>query len=81
MSAFISIAVEAAPQRAIWRGVQFDRFELRDISVHAPLMIVDEDVEMNLQLRPHQEGTLVSSETWDEIRIHSWAANKRWTEH
>jgi acyl transferase domain-containing protein len=81
MSAFVSMAVEAASQRANWKGNQFDKFELRDISVHSPLMIQDDDVEITLQLRPYQEGTLVSSGTWDEFRIHSWAANKGWTEH
>ncbi|PMD36739.1 BcPKS8, polyketide synthase [Hyaloscypha variabilis F] len=81
MSAFVSMAVEAASQRATWKGVQFDKFELRDVSVHSPLMIADDDIEVTLQLRPYQEGTLVSSETWDEFRIHSWAANKGWTEH
>jgi acyl transferase domain-containing protein len=81
MSAFVSMAVEAASQRANWKGVHFDKFELRDISVLSPLMIQDDDVEITLQLRSYQEGTLVSSETWDEFRIHSWAANKGWTEH
>lgn len=81
MPGFLSMAVEAASRRANSKGVQFDRFELRDIAVHAPLMITDEDIEITLQLRPHQEGTLVSSETWDEFRIHSWDANKGWTEH
>lgn len=36
---------------------------------------------MTLQLRPHQGGTLGSSDMWDEFKIHSWDANKGWTEH
>lgn len=81
MSGFLAMAVEAACQRATTRGIEFDEFELRDISVNTPLMVTDEDIEMTIQLRPHQEGTLTSSSTWDEFRIHSWASNKGWTEH
>ncbi|CAG8983017.1 hypothetical protein HYALB_00010143 [Hymenoscyphus albidus] len=81
MAGFLSMAVEAAYQRAVSNGIEFDEFELRDVSVNTPLMVTDEDVEMTLQLRPHQEGTTASSITWDEFRIHSWAANKGWTEH
>jgi NADPH:quinone reductase-like Zn-dependent oxidoreductase/malonyl CoA-acyl carrier protein transacylase len=81
MAGFISMALEAASQRAATRGVEFDKYELRDISVTTPLMLAEENVEMTLQLRAHQEGTLVSSETWDEFRIHSWTKGKGWTEH
>lgn len=81
MSGFIAMAIEAASQRAASRDLQYTSFELRDVSVNTPLMITDEDVEMTLQLRPHQEGILVSSDVWDEFRVHSWAANKGWTEH
>ncbi len=81
MSGFILMAVEAISQRAAIRDLHFDTFELKDISVNTPLMITNEDIEMTLQLRPHQEGTLAYSEVWDEFHIHSWAANKGWTEH
>lgn len=72
------MAVEAASQRATSRNILYDNFELRDVSVAKPLMVTDEDIEMTLQLRPHQEGTLTSSEIWDEFRIHSWASNQGW---
>jgi len=81
MSGFVAIAVEAASQRALSRGAHFDKFELRNVSVNAPLMVTEKDVEITIQLRPYQEGTLVSSDIWDEFRIHSWEANKGWTEH
>lgn len=81
MSGFVAMAVEAASQRATSRGIQYDSFELRNVSVNNPLMMTDDDVEMTLQLRPFQEGTLIASDHWDEFRIHSWAANKGWTEH
>ncbi|KAH8647456.1 BcPKS8, polyketide synthase [Tricladium varicosporioides] len=81
MSGFIAMAVEAASQRANARNIKFDEFELRDVLVHAPLVVTEEDIEITLQLRPHQNGSSVSSETWDEFRIHSWVNNKGWTEH
>ena len=74
MSGFISIAVEAASQKAALRSVAYDTFHLRDVSVHAPLIVTDDEVELTLQLRP-------SSDTWDEFKIHSWTASKGWTEH
>ncbi|OCL14366.1 polyketide synthase [Glonium stellatum] len=81
MAGYIAMALEAAFQRASLKDVQFDKFELRDVSVNAPLMIPDDDIEMTLTLRPYQEGTLVSSDVWEEFRICSWASNKGWTEH
>lgn len=81
MSGFVSMAVEAAAQQAKAANTNFDKFELRDVSVIAPLVIPDEDVEMTTSLRPHQEGTLVSSEVWDEFRICSWTKSKGWKEH
>ncbi|KAE9375121.1 BcPKS8, polyketide synthase [Stipitochalara longipes BDJ] len=74
MSGFISVAVEAASQKAALRNVAYDAFHLRDVSVHAPLVLTDDGVELTLQLRP-------SSDTWEEFKIHSWTASKGWTEH
>jgi NADPH:quinone reductase-like Zn-dependent oxidoreductase/malonyl CoA-acyl carrier protein transacylase len=81
ISGFIAMALEAASQRATARNLQYDNFELRDITISTPLMIGDDGVETTLQLRPYQAGSLVSSGIWDEFRIHSWAASKGWTEH
>ena len=81
ISGFVSMAVEAMSQRAALRDIPYDNFEIRDVTVNTPLMITDDDIEITLQLRPHQESTLSCSNVWDEFRIHSWAANKGWTEH
>lgn len=81
MAAFIVMALEAAAQRAASREIQVQKFEVKDLTVIKPLIIPDEDVEMTITIRPHQEGTLVSSDIWDEFRISSWSANKGWTEH
>ncbi|TGJ81126.1 hypothetical protein E0Z10_g7639 [Xylaria hypoxylon] len=81
MAGYVAMAVEAAAQRAIQANIPFDKFELRDILVTAPLIISEEDVEMTTSLRPHQESALVSSEIWDEFRISSWTKTKGWKEH
>ncbi|KAK4211896.1 polyketide synthase [Rhypophila decipiens] len=81
MSGFISMALEAASQRAAESNKEFSRFELKDVSVSKPLVIPDKDLEMTITLRPHQEGTLVSSDVWQEFRICSWSQDQGWTEH
>jgi NADPH:quinone reductase-like Zn-dependent oxidoreductase len=81
LSGFIAMVLEAASQRASLRNAQYDHFELRDLTVSTPLMIADEDIETTIQLRPHQGASLISSNIWDEFRIHSWTAINGWTEH
>ncbi|KAL1881478.1 hypothetical protein VTK73DRAFT_3540 [Phialemonium thermophilum] len=81
MAGFVSMALEAAGQRAALRDRHFDSFELKDVSITKPLIIHDKDVEVTITLRPYQEGTLASSDTWDEFRIHSWSLDQGWTEH
>ncbi|KAI1346627.1 ketoacyl-synt-domain-containing protein [Xylaria sp. FL0043] len=81
MAGYVAMALEAAAQRAKEANISFDKFEFRDVSVTAPLIISDEDVEMATTLRPHQEGTLISSENWNEFRISSWTKSKGWKEH
>lgn len=81
MAGFIVMALEAAAQRAASREISVDKYELKDVSVTHPLVITDEDVEMTINLRPHQEAGLVSSDIWDEFRICSWSSTKGWTEH
>jgi len=81
LAGFVSMVVEAASQRAASHNLQYDSFELRDVLIEKPLMIMDEEFEVTLQLRPYQEGSMLSSGGWDEFRIHSWANGRGWTEH
>ncbi|KAH6652321.1 putative polyketide synthase [Truncatella angustata] len=78
MSGFITMAVEAAAQRAATAEVLFDKYKLRDVTVVAPLIIPDADVEMTTTLRPDPETT---QGTWDEFRICSWSKAQGWKEH
>jgi NADPH:quinone reductase-like Zn-dependent oxidoreductase/malonyl CoA-acyl carrier protein transacylase len=81
MSGFVSMAVEAAAQRAAARDIPIGKFELKEVNVIKPLVIPDKDTEMTITLRRHQEGTLVPSDLWDEFRICSWSLEQGWTEH
>ncbi|KAE9577643.1 Reducing polyketide synthase PKS2 [Colletotrichum fructicola] len=81
MAGFVAMALEASAQWAQRKELSFEKFELRDISVIKPLALNDTDVEMTINLRPHQETNLSASETWKEFRICSWTHGSGWTEH
>ncbi|TDZ31026.1 Reducing polyketide synthase PKS2 [Colletotrichum spinosum] len=81
MAGFIAMALEASAQWAKRKEISFEKFELRDVSVVKPLALNDTDVEMTINLRPHQETNLTASETWKEFRICSWTIGSGWTEH
>jgi NADPH:quinone reductase-like Zn-dependent oxidoreductase/malonyl CoA-acyl carrier protein transacylase len=82
MAGYMAMAMEASAQRATMRNVAFDKFELREITVSRPLVIQEgSDVETQITLRAHAEGTRTSSDTWDEFRILSWAKDRSWIEH
>jgi NADPH:quinone reductase-like Zn-dependent oxidoreductase/malonyl CoA-acyl carrier protein transacylase len=82
MAGYIAMAMEAAAQRAVMRNVAFDTYELREFTVSRPLVIHEgADVEVNISLRAHAEGTRSSSDSWDEFRIFSWDKDRSWIEH
>lgn len=82
IAGYIAMALEAAAQRAVMRDIAFDRFNLREVTVSRPLVVhEDAEVETNIHLRAFTEGTRVSSDTWDEFRIFSWAKDRGWIEH
>lgn len=79
---FVSMAVEAAAQRAKMRGRVHERFSLREIQVSTPLLMDDDvEYELSLSMTPYAEGTKAYSETWDSFCISSWEETKGWTEH
>lgn len=79
---FVSMAIEAAAQRAILRGVEFQSFRLREVSVKRPLLMEDgAEYEVMTTFSSYAEGTRSYSDDWDEVRILSWEEGKGWTEH
>lgn len=82
LAGYLCMAVEAASQRATMRGVNYDRFRLREIHASRPLIMDDgADAEVMLSMRSQAEGTRSYSDEWDEFRILSWTSNRGWLEH
>ncbi|KAG9850283.1 putative polyketide synthase, partial [Aureobasidium melanogenum] len=77
------MALEAAARRANARGVQFDRFEIREFVVSSALVLnEDTDVEMTITLKPYSEGLRGAvSDLWDDFKICSWDAKRGWLQH
>ena len=79
---FLSMAIEAAYQRATLRGAEFTGYKLREISIgHALIISQSDEVETKLSLRPYNESLRVPSELWDEFCISSSTDGITWTEH
>lgn len=79
---FVSMAIEAAAQRAVMRGVDFQSFFLREVQVKKPLLMEDgAEYEVMTSFSAYGEGTRSYSDDWDEVRILSWEEGKGWTEH
>lgn len=82
MSGFIAMAVEAMKFRADSRGLEVDRYLMREIYTSTPLVIPrDTAVETMVTLRPYNESATTSSTKWDEFGILSWTADRGWNEH
>ncbi|KAH7116905.1 hypothetical protein B0J11DRAFT_592976 [Dendryphion nanum] len=81
ISGFIAMALEAAAQRASSRDISYDVLEVSNINVATPVMIPDDDLELTITLRPHNDGHNSSSGLCEEFYIRSWSKSKGWTEH
>ena len=78
VAGYISMATEAATQRATMRGVEAGRFEIKDVKI-ANQMWLDDGLEFEVlvNLRPAQGSGLDA----DEFRITSYEASRGWLEH
>jgi acyl transferase domain-containing protein/NADPH-dependent curcumin reductase CurA/NADP-dependent 3-hydroxy acid dehydrogenase YdfG len=83
MAGYMGMALEAAARRANARGVQFDRFNIREFVVSSALVLNEEtDVEMTITLKPYSEGLRgAASDLWDEFKICSWDTKRGWLQH
>ncbi|THY22121.1 polyketide synthase [Aureobasidium pullulans] len=83
MAGYMGMALEAAARRASARGVQFDRFEIREFVVSSALVLnEDTDVEMTITLKPYSEGLRgAASDLWDDFKICSWDSKRGWLQH
>ncbi|KAI0885678.1 ketoacyl-synt-domain-containing protein [Annulohypoxylon maeteangense] len=77
-SAFISMIVEAASQRAAIKGFEASSFDLRDIVIPDQLFLADDEpVELLVNFRKHA----ASQTGWDEFHISSFESKRGWLEH
>ncbi|KAJ6787270.1 hypothetical protein PWT90_05863 [Aphanocladium album] len=85
LSGYLSMAAEAAFQRAQLRGVSVDKitaFQLRDVNVTKALLLDESTAyDMRFSLRAYAEGLASYSDEWDEFYISSWTASRGWLEH
>ncbi|KAI1808155.1 ketoacyl-synt-domain-containing protein [Daldinia bambusicola] len=78
VSAFISMVLEAASQRAAIKGFEAGSFDMRDISIPEQLYLADDTpAELILAFKPHGVFKL----DWDEFRISSFDLKRGWLEH
>ena len=80
---YVTMAIEAAHQRAVGRSQEVSGFTLREITVGTALLVPDHkpEVETLITLKPYNEGTRSSSDIWDEFCIFSVAEDDTWTQH
>lgn len=85
LAGFLSMAVEAANQRAQLRGIkteQISGYRIREVyATKAFLMEDGTNYETLVSLRPYAEGTRSYSDEWDEVHIYSWTSGRGWLEH
>ncbi|KAK0648284.1 hypothetical protein B0T16DRAFT_388549 [Cercophora newfieldiana] len=75
VAGYMSMAIEAAVQRASLKGFEASRFDIKNLKVVEQLFIEDGlEIEMVLSIRPSEDGA-------DEFRITSHEAGRGWQEH
>lgn len=82
LSAYVSMAIEAASQRAQMRGLDVEEgatYEIRDLRVTEQLELEDKKpVEIVLQFRPYGQP---DSSNLDEFQISTYEASRGWTKN
>ena len=84
-AAYVSMACEAAFQRATMRGRdvgQSHSYNFREVFVKKSLILAESSpVELSCTLRPHADGTKSKSGIWDEFCVYSHTEETGWSEH
>ena len=82
MAGYIVLAVEAAGQRANFRNVPFDSYELREFVISSPLVLKEGvDVEITTSLSPFVNASRGTNDVWDEVKVSSYEATQGWVEN
>ena len=84
-AAYVSMACEAAFQRATMRGQTVEpshTYKFREIFVKKSLILAESSaVELSCSLRPHVDGIKSKSSIWDEFCVYSHTEETGWSEH
>ena len=84
-AAYVSMACEAAFQRAAMRGQDVGpshSYNFREIHVKKSLILAESSpVELSCSLRSHTDGTKSTSNIWDDFCIYSHTEDTGWSEH
>ncbi|KAL8839294.1 MAG: hypothetical protein Q9170_001811 [Blastenia crenularia] len=80
---YLSMAIEAAKQKAIMIDSDVKGYTLRDVGFSMALIVPDtpDGIEVSLLLEPLRESAMASSSAWDTFRIISYSSDRKATEH
>ncbi|KAG4444512.1 hypothetical protein IFR05_000103 [Cadophora sp. M221] len=80
---YISMAIEAAHQRAVEMNLKIEGYDLREISFSQALVIPEPkgEVEVMFCMKPYSESSKSHSGTWDEFLVYSATEQGDWVEH
>ncbi|XPT01486.1 hypothetical protein M3J09_010621 [Ascochyta lentis] len=79
ISGFLSMAIEAMAQRAVYTDTLWDTIEIENLVVKSPVMLTEEQLEMTITLQKCQDHSGGTSSQLFVIR--SWSQNKGWSEN
>lgn len=79
ISGFLSMAIEAAAQRAAAMSAPWDDIEVEDLVVKTPVMLSEDELEMTIELRKHQEHD--TAESSHHFVIRSWSKTRGWNDN
>ncbi|KAL9069652.1 MAG: hypothetical protein Q9157_006092 [Trypethelium eluteriae] len=81
---FLCAAIEAANQKAkLTNDCNIESFHLREVSIGAALMVPEnaDETEVFFSLRPYNENSRGSSDSWEEFRVFSSSVEGSSIEH
>ncbi|KAF2799537.1 ketoacyl-synt-domain-containing protein [Melanomma pulvis-pyrius CBS 109.77] len=79
IAGYAAMALEAIAQRAQLQDIQYDRLEIKGLTVKAPAMLTEEELELTITLRSDPDSPVNGLS--HVFNICSWSKNKDWTEH
>lgn len=79
ISGFVVMALEAMGQKAQTTQTPYDSLEVRDLTVKAPVILTEDELEMTINLRKAHGGS--NGVNSNEFNIRSWSKTQGWVQH